>query len=179
VTIGPPSSNIVSALDCRYLPQRPRLLHSPHAHTRRCGTARIRPACRKPSRWSPATRYPARTRTAKTPRRPRADGPRVSLSLDCGCGCGCARRGADEQSSTDGCTDTAFRQQRLKAWQYVLCVQRAHRDRTPTLTARRQAHLDPEDRPPAFLHCRHHIRSHRRALALRQLTGKPESESDA
>lgn len=57
----------------------------------------------------------------------------------------------------------------------AVCVQRAYRERTPTLTARRQAHLNPEDRPPAFLHCRHHICSHRRALTLCQLTGKADA----
>ena len=57
----------------------------------------------------------------------------------------------------------------------AVCVQRAHRERAPTLTARRQAHPNPEDRPPALLHCRHHIRAHRRALALCQLTGKADA----
>jgi len=42
---------------------------------------------------------------------------------------------------------------------------------SPAATQGVAAYLNPQDRPPAFLHCRHHICSHRRALTLCQLTG--------
>lgn len=87
------------------LTTRQRLLH-PRPSLRNSADC---PVCRKHSRWSPPTRYPARTRTARTPRRQRADDPRVSLQLP----------RAEEPHNTDECADTAFRQQRLKAWQYV------------------------------------------------------------
>ena len=68
--------------------------------------------CRKHSSSSKQIRYRARTRTAPTSqRRRRAGGHQVS---DTG-----RTRLRAKNSGTDAFVDTAFRQQRLKAWQYV------------------------------------------------------------
>jgi hypothetical protein len=132
----------------------------PHHHPR--GLARKQLPCRKHSRSSTRTRYPARIRRTPSPRRRRAGGLRVSNTP--------GPWGAEAGSSNKS-ADTAFRQQRLKAWQYVRCDARIGSAR-PLLTRSRQAHLNPEDGPPAVLHRRRHIRAHWRASAVCEHAGE-------
>lgn len=115
--------------------------------------------CREHSRLS-TTRYHRRTPTARTRRRPRANVPRVSTARDAQT---CAQL---DTAGTNDTADTAFRQQRLKAWQYAAgrCI--PIDVGTGRLTARRQAHPNPEDGSPALLHRRRHIRSYRRCSAI-------------
>ena len=104
----------------------------------------------------------ARTRPARSRRRRRAGGRRVSCAPPWQC--------AQADGDADGTPDTAFRQQRLKAWQYVGSGQRAAAQKT-MLTAQ-QAHPHTQDGAPAVLHRRRHIRAHRRAAAVCERAGK-------
>jgi hypothetical protein len=64
--------------------------------------------------------------------------------------------------------DTAFRQQRLKAWQYVgSCVPRTYLD-----ADKLQTHPDSQDRSSSLLRSWNHIRAHWRSFAICKRTGE-------
>jgi hypothetical protein len=144
-----PSSNVPPPRSSAHRRTTSALL--PHHQPR--GVARKQLPCRKHSRSSIPIRYRARTRPAPKPRRRRAGGHQVSDTPEPSC----ALAGDNNKS-----VDTAFRQQRLKAWQYVRCDAGTGSAET-WLTGARQAHLDPKDSSPSVLHRRRDICPHWRA----------------
>lgn len=116
--------------------------------------------CRKHSRSSIPIPYLRKIHIRKRGRRQRAEGPQVSDTA--------SRPMRNRTEDTNSYSDTAFRQQRLKAWQYVLpCLSVAF----PKLTWPQQAHPYPKDCPPSLLHRRHHICAHRWPAAVCERTG--------
>lgn len=70
--------------------------------------------------------------------------------------------------------DTAFRQQRLKAWQYVdfASLSALPSSQIAARLTLVQADIDAKNRPPAVLHSRHHLCANRRTASIRELTGE-------